>query len=185
MPGKILVYLAFAFSVAAMFGFFSVHRGKEKALKFSRIAFLASVFFVLCFSGFQLYNILTHQFQYTYVWQQSNRELELGLLMSTFYAGQEGSFMLWTLMTAVIGLFLLNYVRKGDRLEPQVMSVFGLVLAFLNLILILKSPFNYVWESFPGEVQAGFVPADGRGLNPLLQNFWMQIHPPTLFMGFS
>lgn len=185
MIGKIFIYLAFALSFAAMLGFFSVHKGKEKFLKTARILFLAAVGFVIAASALQMYNILTHQFQYTYVWQQSNRELELGLLMSTFYAGQEGSFMLWTLMTAIIGIFLLNYVRKGDRLEPEVMSVFGLVLAFLNLILILKSPFNYVWESFPGEVQAGFVPQDGRGLNPLLQNFWMQIHPPTLFMGFS
>ncbi len=185
MIGKIFIYLAFALSFAAMLGFFSVHKGKEKFLKTARILFLGAIAFVIAASALQMYNILTHQFQYTYIWQQSNRELELGLLMSTFYAGQEGSFLLWTFMTAIIGIFLLNYVRKGNRLEPEVMTVFGLVLAFLNLILILKSPFNYVWESFPGEVQAGFVPQDGRGLNPLLQNFWMQIHPPTLFMGFS
>lgn len=184
MVGKILIYLAFGLSVASMLGFFSVHRGKEKYIKYARIFFMAGVAFVIAASALQMYNILTHQFQFTYVWEQSNRDLGLGLLMSTFYAGQEGSFMLWTLMTSVIGLFLLNYVRKGDRLEPQVMSVFSLVLAFLTLIMILKSPFNYVWESFP-EVKAGFVPPDGRGLNPLLQNFWMQIHPPTLFVGFS
>ncbi|MCB0723977.1 MAG: cytochrome c biogenesis protein CcsA [Ignavibacteriae bacterium] len=184
MIGKILVYIAFTLAVTSGISFFSVHRGKDKLIKYARIFFISSVIFILAISAFQMYNILTHQFQFTYVWEQSNRELGLGLLMSTFYSGQEGSFMLWTLLTSVVGLFLLNYVRKGDRLEPQVMSVFSLILAFLTFILILKSPFNYVWESFP-EVPLGYIPPDGRGLNPLLQNFWMQIHPPTLFTGFS
>lgn len=184
MIGKIIIYIAFAMSFASMLGFFAVHKDKEKFLKISRLLFLGSVAFVIAASALQMYNILTHQFQYAYVWQQSNRDLGLGLLMSTFYAGQEGSFMLWTLMTAVIGLFLLRYVSKGNRLEPEVMSVYALVLAFLTFIMILKSPFNYVWETFP-EVPVDFVPQDGRGLNPLLQNFWMQIHPPTLFVGFS
>ena len=90
-----------------------------------------------------LYLILTHQFQYAYVWEYSNRDLPLALLFSTFYAGQEGSFMLWTLFTAIIGIFLLNYVSKGQRMEPQVMMIYTLVLAFLGLIMILKTPFSY------------------------------------------
>lgn len=185
MLGKFLIDIAFAVSVLSIISFLLVHFGKEKYLKFGRILYYIGAFSVIGASAFLLYNILTHQFQYTYVWEQSNRELGLALLISTFYAGQEGSFMLWTFMTAVIGIFLMRYLGKGDRLEPQVMSVYGLVLAFLTFILILKSPFNYVWDSFPGEVQYGFVPPDGRGLNPLLQNFWMSIHPPTLFIGFS
>jgi cytochrome c-type biogenesis protein CcmF len=183
--GKFLIDIAFAVSVLSIVSFLLVHFGKEKYLKFGRIFYYIGAFTVIAASAFQLYNILNHQFQYTYVWEQSNRELGLPLLISTFYAGQEGSFMLWTFMTAVIGIFLMRYLGKGDRLEPQVMSVYSLVLAFLTFILILKSPFNYVWDSFPGQVEYGFIPPDGRGLNPLLQNFWMSIHPPTLFVGFS
>jgi cytochrome c-type biogenesis protein CcmF len=52
-------------------------------------------------------------------------------------------------------------------------------------MLLVKNPFLSVWESFPGEVGAGFLPADGRGLNPLLQNYWMVIHPQVLFSGFA
>ncbi|HEX2786743.1 MAG TPA: cytochrome c-type biogenesis CcmF C-terminal domain-containing protein [Ignavibacteria bacterium] len=185
MLGKFLIYIAFAVSVLSIISFLLVHFKQEKYLKFGRIFYYAGAFSVIGASAFMLYNILSHQFQYTYVWEQSNRELGLPLLISTFYAGQEGSFMLWTFMTAVIGIFLMRYLGKGDRLEPQVMSVYSLVLAFLAFILILKSPFNYVWDSFPGEVEYGFIPPDGRGLNPLLQNFWMSIHPPTLFVGFS
>lgn len=185
MTGKILIYLAFSFSMLAMISFFLVHLKKDKFLKPARIFYHGTAILIIAASGLLLYLILNHQFQYSYVWQQSNRELGLALLISTFYAGQEGSFMLWTFMTAIIGIFLLRYVSKGNRLEPQVMSVFSLVLAFLTFILILKSPFNYVWDTYAGEVEPGFMPADGRGLNPLLQNFWMSIHPPTLFVGFS
>ncbi|HCA42519.1 MAG TPA: cytochrome C biogenesis protein [Bacteroidetes bacterium] len=185
MLGKFLIYSATICAVLSIVSFLLVHFGKEKFLKFGRTFYNIAAASVIGASAFLLFIILDHQFQYTYVWEQSNRELGLALLISTFYSGQEGSFMLWTFMTAVIGIFLMRYLGKGDRLEPQVMAVFSLVLGFLTFILILKSPFNYVWDSFAGEVEYGFIPQDGRGLNPLLQNFWMSIHPPTLFVGFS
>ena len=185
MFGKILIYIAFISSIISMVSFFMTHLGRKEMLKYGRFFYHLTAISVICTAIFLLYLILTHQFQYAYVWEESNTELQLPLLISTFYAGQEGSFLLWTLFTAVIGIFLLNYVSKGDRLEPQVMSVYNLVIAFLALILILKTPFNYVWDAFPKEVEVGFIPPEGRGLNPLLQNFWMSIHPPTLFIGFS
>lgn len=185
MLGKIFIYIAFLSSIISVISFFLVHLGKTKLLKTGRIFFHITAISVILASVFLMYLILTHQYQYAYVWEESNSELQLPLLISTFYAGQEGSFMLWTLFTAVFGIVLSNYVSKEDRLEPQVMSVFSLVLAFLALIVILKSPFNYIWDAFPKEVEQGFIPPDGRGLNPLLQNFWMVIHPPILFIGFA
>ncbi|MCE1165170.1 MAG: cytochrome c biogenesis protein CcsA [Bacteroidetes bacterium] len=185
MIGKVLIYISFAASILSITGFLLTHTGRDKFLNMGRIFFhITSIGFITA-SLYLLYIILTHQFQFAYVWEQSSTDLQLPLLMSTFYAGQEGSFMLWAFLTAVIGIFLLNFVSKGDRHEPQVMLVYTLVLSFLALILILKSPFNYIWEAFPKEVEYGFVPPEGRGLNPLLQNFWMSIHPPTLFLGFS
>lgn len=185
MLGKAFIYIAFISSVISVISFFFVHIGKENLLKIGRLFFHITAVSVILSSVFLMYIILTHQYQYAYVWEQSNSELQLPLLISTFWSGQEGSFMLWTFFTAIIGLFLLNFVSEKERLEPQVMSVFTLVLAFLTLIIILKSPFKYLWEAFPKEVEPGFVPRDGRGLNPLLQNFWMIIHPPTLFVGFA
>lgn len=185
MAGKILIYIAFASAVLSMGLFFFTHLGKLQYQKAARLLFHVSAISIIALSAFMLYLILTHQFQYAYVWEYSNRDLPLSLLISTFYAGQEGSFMLWTLFTAVIGIFLLNYVSKGQRMEPQVMTIYTLVLGFLGLILVLKTPFTYIWEMFPGEAKVGFMPEDGRGLNPLLQNFWMAIHPPILFIGFA
>jgi len=185
MIGKVLVYIFFTTALLSCISFFLTHLGKEKFLKFGRIFYHLTAAGILATAAYMMYLILTHQFQFAYIWEQSNTELQLPLLMSTFYSGQEGSFMLWLTMTAVIGIFLLNYVSKGDRLEPQVMTIFSLIVAFLSFILILKSPFLYVWEKFAGDVELGFVPQEGRGLNPLLQNFWITIHPPTLFLGFS
>ena len=104
-------------------------------------------------------------------------------------------------MMSVLGIFLLAYLKNrdldehkknlshhnhiNDNYEPYVMFTFALIQSFLLFILIIKSPYLYVWESFPKDVSIGYVPEDGRGLNPLLQNFWMTIHPPILFTGFS
>jgi len=185
MLGKFLITIAFLSSIISMVCFFFAHRGNVKLFKTARIFFHITSISIITASVVLLYLILTHQFQYAYVWEQSSTDLQLPLLLSTFFAGQEGSFLLWAFFTAVMGIYLLNYVSKGNRLEAQVMIIFTLVLSFLTLILILKTPFNYVWESFPKEVEFGFAPPEGRGLNPLLQNFWMSIHPPILFLGFA
>lgn len=196
--GKLLINGAFiATSLSCILFFISVG-GKVKLLKYARILFHATAVLTIFSTAFLLYLIITHQFQYTYVWNYSSADLPVNLLISTFYAGQEGSFHLWAFLMAVLGVFLLSYLTnkdaavsdKGvlnqtDRYEPLVMGVFTLIQAFLLFILIVKSPYLFVWESFPAEVQIGFVPPDGRGLNPLLQNFWMTIHPPILFAGFS
>ncbi|MFN0158853.1 MAG: heme lyase CcmF/NrfE family subunit [Bacteroidota bacterium] len=185
MIGGILIKLAFVSCLVSVVAYYQHHRrGDEFMLKVGRTCFHAAVVLIMCISATLLYLILTNQFQYTYVWNYSSRELPIPLLISTFYAGQEGSFLLWTLYTSLIGVFLMQYSsRKGY--EPQVMTVFGLITLFLLMMLIVKNPFLYVWESWPDQVQAGFVPANGRGLNPLLQNYWMVIHPQILFTGFA
>ncbi|MGC8858020.1 MAG: heme lyase CcmF/NrfE family subunit [Ignavibacteria bacterium] len=185
MFGKILMYVAFASSLLAIAFFYYSEKDKANLLKYGRLFYHISSISVIVASVFLLYLILTHQFQYTYVYSYSDTQLQTPLLISTFYAGQEGSFLLWTLWTVITGIFLLNYVSKGNRLEAPVMAIFTLVVAFLTFILILKSPFRYIWEDYPNDVKVGFMPEDGRGLNPLLQNFWMSIHPPTLFLGFA
>lgn len=184
MIAAVLVRLTFAAALAATVFYFLSFRKNSKWLTYARLSFHASVTGVLISAAFLLFLILTHQFQYTYVWNYSSMSLPTPLLISTFYAGQEGSFMLWTVYTAVIGVFLMGYsVRKGY--EASIMAVYSLIQVFLLLMLVVKNPFELVWETFPGQVESGFVPANGRGLNPLLQNFWMVIHPPILFAGFS
>ena len=88
---------------------------------------------------------------------------------------QEGSFLTWLFWGAVIGVFVL---RSAKEQEPPVMAVY--VLSFLGIVAILvkQSPFRFL-----DGAAAGQVPFDGQGLNPLLQNPWMTIHPPIMFFA--
>jgi cytochrome c-type biogenesis protein CcmF len=185
MIGSWIVRVAFVGALLSVIGYFlAFRRGDQKWAVRARLSFFVCALGTLSSAAFLIYLILTHQFQFTYVWNYSSTTLSTPLLVSTFYAGQEGSFMLWALYTAIIGVVLMQYsARKGY--EAEIMSVFALIETFLLLMLIIKNPFEYVWQTFPNDVQAGFVPANGRGLNPLLQNFWMVIHPPILFIGFA
>ena len=112
-----------------------------------------------------------------------SNDLSLPLLLSSSYAGQEGSLFLWAFYAAIISVFVLRYSRK-HRYESIVIPIILLFEVFVLAILSLKSPFAKVWESF-ANVPVGTAPQDGRGLNPLLQNFWIVIHPPILFLGFA
>lgn len=231
MIGNILLSLALAAGVFSVIMYFLSYKGYDNALKMARLGYHVTAIMVMAASALLLHAILTHQYEYKYIYNYSGSDLPIGLLMSTFYAGQEGSFLLWTLFTAIIGLILLDYTSKRGDLEPRVMMVFTLALSMLLVMLspLLKSPFNYIWAdpefvdlksinpaffSLPAlqnfifsDQQSGkqyiqvsrelygiltannisfsqFI-IEGKGLNPLLQNFWMQIHPPILFVGFA
>jgi cytochrome c-type biogenesis protein CcmF len=183
--GSVLVKLAFVTCLLSVLAYVQHHRrGDTPSLRLGRRMFHTTAVVVILLSALQLYHVLTHRFDITYIWSYSSRDLPTPLLISTFYAGQEGSFMLWTLFTALIGVFLLqDSARKGY--EPQVMAVYGTIQMALLLFMVAKDPFMFVWETWRGQVEAGFTPSDGRGLNPLLQNYWMVIHPQVLFAGFA
>jgi cytochrome c-type biogenesis protein CcmF len=206
MIGSILV--KFAFLCIVLSGglyYYSSRKNSPYHLNLARYAYHLAAASVLTFCALLVYLILTHQFQYTYVWNYSSTDLPTPLLISTFYAGQEGSFSLWTLYTTIIGVFLMHYTAKKNY-EAEVMSVWTLILSFLLLMLIVKNPFALIWDTFPKDLlHTGPLPIDvgnfewvdrakgvwaqfpveGKGLNPLLQNYWMVIHPQILFTGFT
>ena len=99
-------------------------------------------------------------------------EIPLGYLISTLWGGQEGTFLLWIFFTSLLGIIM---IRTGRSFENGNMVFVHLFLLSIIIILIKKSPF----ELLP------VFRTEGAGLNPLLQNFWMQIHPPIMFVGFS
>jgi len=118
------------------------------------------------------YLIFTHQFQVDYIYRYTSRELGLGYLVSAFWAGQEGSFLFWALMIAVMGL---AFMRSARQFESYAMFFLNIVQAAFIILLIKASPFALLEK----------VPPEGAGLNPLLQNPWMVIHPPILFLGYA
>lgn len=231
MVGSIILTLAWIASLVSVLMYFMTYRGQTNTLTIARISYHAMSVLVIVGATLFLHAILTHQFQYNYIYNYSGKGLPAGLLISTFYAGQEGSFFLWTLFTVIVGIVLQQYTSRRGDLEPRVMAVFTLASAFLLTMIspLLKNPFAYIWaepnfisaaninsmylsmpflqnflfsdnstgQSFvkmgpelystlnaSGIALSNFI-IQGKGLNPLLQNFWMQIHPPMLFVGFS
>ena len=147
MIGNTLLTLGLLSGVFTVFMYYLTFRGYKNTLPLARIGYHFTAIMVISSAALLLYVILTHQYQYKYVYNYSGSDLPTGLLMSTFYAGQEGSFMLWTFMTSIIGLVLLEYTSKRGDLEPRVMMVFSLSLSCLLVMVspLLKSPFNYIW----------------------------------------
>jgi cytochrome c-type biogenesis protein CcmF len=92
--------------------------------------------------------------------------------VTSFWAGQEGSFLLWLALAVLLGLWVK--AKAKDQLG-WVMFFFLFGELFLLSLLMISSPFKL----------NAVIPPDGKGLNPLLQNFWMQIHPPIIFLGFA
>jgi cytochrome c-type biogenesis protein CcmF len=126
-------------------------------------------------AAYLAYLIATHQFQFAYVAEYSSLRSNQWYLLAAFWGGQEGSILLWAFWTAVLGIVLA--FRAGDKERTsRVWPIFGLVQVFLLGLLLVKCPFV---------LGKGAVPHDGRGLNPLLENMWMVIHPPILFLGFA
>ncbi len=206
MFGAAIIKIAFASSILSTILYFIVHKHPSEAIRrIAQLFYEIAVAGIVTASAMLLYFILTHQFQYYYVWNYSSTDLPLSLLISTFYAGQEGSFMLWALYTGLIGLVLLRYTAKRGY-EPEFMAVFGSIFTCLLLMLVVKNPFKPIWEQFSsellrvGEIPGGVsnfiwvdqarglwaqIPMEGKGLNALLQNYWMVIHPQILFIGFT
>ncbi|MCW3101796.1 MAG: cytochrome c biosis factor [Bacteroidetes bacterium] len=200
--GNVFVILSFVFALLASVSYFFAARDNDEAPSWRNIArwsFRIHGFSVFGIVGTLFIMLYNHYFEYEYVWHHSNKEMPMRYILSCFWEGQEGSFLLWTFWHVVIG-FVLQ--RKAKEWEAPVMSVLSLVQAFLASMLlglfifgehrIGSNPFTVLLREHP---DYGAIPLfqnadylkllDGRGLNPLLQNYWMTIHPPTLFLGFA
>ncbi len=184
MIGTIFLVVAFVGGLVAVAAYYRTAIGAANLLSLARKGMYVSAFGIVAASGILLAAIVQHDFSNAYVWGYSSKSLPLHFLISTFYAGQEGSFMFWVLCSAILSFFLLRYTRERN-LEAHVMSIFLATQSFLLLLLLTKSPFRSIWNVYAGQIAPGTIPQDGRGLNPLLQNFWMVAHPPILFIGFA
>jgi len=181
--GQWVLIVAGAFSLFSAVRYFQASSRGTSSLTAPRLLMTTSTALVLIASALLAALILTHDFSNGYVFGYSDRSLPLHFLVSSFYAGQQGSFLFWVLCSSLIAVGLSTFMRRRNA-EAEVMAVFMAVQTILIALTLAKSPFHSVWSMYPN-IPAGQIPADGRGLNPLLQNFWMVIHPPVLFIGFA
>ena len=184
MIGGIAMAVVLAATVCGAILYTLVARGRTEFLTAARISTHIAIWAMFIAAGTLLYLIFNYRFDINYVYEHVSRSLSKPLLFATFYASQEGSFMLWGLLTAIVAIFLIPYAQR-QRYEAPVMAVYLAVFAFLAVMLVAKSPFETIFSAHPGEAPLGFIPQDGKGLNPSLENLWIVIHPPMLFLGFT
>lgn len=204
--GHLFVIIAFFSALAAGVAYTWVtwsekegldHNNSESWKRFSRLLFVihgVAVFGIITC----LYTIISnHYYEYHYAWSHSSNDLPWYYMISSFWEGQEGSFLLWIFWHVLFGFIL---IKVNKTWEAPVLAVFCMVQAFLLSMIIGveipgldwrlgSSPFILL-KDFMGDIPVyksnpDFIPEDGTGLNLLLQNYWMVIHPPTLFLGFA
>jgi len=199
--GRIFIWLSFISLVISSFLYIYSLKEKEKKALYVRLAGNLYWFHFLTLLGAiaSLYYLIgNHCFEYSYVWQYSSVDMPVKYMISCFWAGQEGSYLVWAFWQGIIGLILL---RTANEWKAWVMPVFAtgqffLVSMVLGLDLgsfsIGESPFGLL-RNMPQNMgeelfkQPNYLTmlTDGNGLNPLLENIWMIIHPPSLFLGYA
>ncbi len=128
-------------------------------------------------SAVMVHAFVTENYSIKYVDRYSDSAQPLFYKLTSYWGGLDGSIMFWVFLLAVFGSIAVATNRERQReLIPYVVTVISCVQMFFLLVMVLnKDPFTtYLTQ----------VPADGRGLNPLLQNPYMVIHPPSLYIGF-
>jgi cytochrome c-type biogenesis protein CcmF len=196
--GHMMTIVAFVTALVTAYAYIQYFRANELEKsswrRFSRISFYIHGVSatLIAISLFEI--IYNHRYEYFYAYSHSSKALPVHYMISSFWEGQEGAFILWIFWNVVLGAILIN---TNKFWEGPVMVVFALVQAFLvSMILgvvigdlkIGSSPFILLRDATQApifQMNPDFVPEDGTGLNPLLQNIWMVIHPPTLFLGYA
>jgi cytochrome c-type biogenesis protein CcmF len=207
LPGQLghfFVVLSFIGSLLSAFAYFRAASCESadpalsnRWLSIARNSFIIHSAAILAIFLTLYYIITNHLFEYHYAWAHSDRSLPSKYLLSCFWEGQQGSFLLWMFWHSVLGIVVMF---RGKALESRAMAIIALVQVCLSTTVlgvylpgdlqIGTSPFlllRHQMQEAPIFQQADYLSMikDGNGLNVLLQNYWMVIHPPVLFLGFA
>jgi len=175
--GFLILIAAFVLAAfGVVIGYFGGQRRNTKLIDSSYHAVYAVAALVSLATLLLWYGLLTDAFELSYVWNHSERALPIFYKFSALWGGQAGSLLFWCWIISLYSVAVAVANRKRHQvIMPYVNSVLlGTSLFFLVLLVFAANPFKRV----------GFVPPDGQGLNPLLQNYWMVIHPVMLYLGY-
>lgn len=175
--GVIALILSLAFAIytviAAVLG---ALRGAPQLVTSARRSVIAVFAFLLVASAALIASFLTHDFGVNYVAQHSSRAMPWYYVTAAFYGGQEGSLLYWALMLGLFAtIFVFTSKRAPAQLVPYVLAtLMGIETFFCIVLTSVTNPF----------VRTSVIPPDGVGLNPLLMDPGMLVHPPMLLMGY-
>ncbi len=170
-PGTTLLFAAFGAAGASLAAYLLAWSGAGGARRLARTLYIGMTLSLAAASILLMAAILSDDFSFPYVADYSSRATPLLYKVSAFWGGQEGTLLLWTLFQAAAGVLVL---RRKDDWESPVMSFLLITQILLLVPLLALKPF-----------QTAPPPPDGAGLNPLLIDPWMAIHPPIVFIGYA
>jgi len=175
--GYIALFLALITSLFSAVAYIIGKKRRNQALiKYAKNSLLATCGLVSAAVVTLLVAILTHNFQIDYVASYTSRDMSLPYLFSALWAGNNGSLLFWAWLLSIFAVIaLLRKQTNNSDLIPYAAAVMMIIQAFFILLLLsVSNPFQ----------ELSFIPADGRGLNPMLENAGMIIHPPLLLAGY-
>src|SRR5688572_22006579 len=176
--GSFLLLLAFvtaAYAVAA--GVAGARRRNTRLIESAVGAFYTIAAIMTVASGVIIYAFVAGDYSIRYVRRYSDSIQPLFYKITSYWGGFDGSVMFWVFLLSLFGTVAVKVNRERHReLIPYVAMVIAMVeMFFLFLMLARNNPFStFLTQS----------PTEGVGLTPLLQNFYMAIHPPTMYLGF-
>ena len=192
--GHFFVVLSFISAIVATYAYYRSVKDADRWQNFSRMVYYVHFIAVIGILVTLFLIINRHYFEYHYAWNYSSKFLPVYYQISSFWNGQEGSFLLWMFWNIVLGLIIAH---TRSIWKAPVMTIMSLSQVFLSSMVLGSILFEFKIGSSPFlllrdviqdnifKINPEFVPSDGSGLNPLLQNYWMVIHPPVLFLGFA
>lgn len=203
LPGQIgqfFIVLSFGAALLSCISYYfatTEDAGKQDSIwqKLGRIGFFVNTAAILGIGTCLFYLIYKHYFEYHYAWAYTSRSLPIYYIISAFWNGQEGGFLLWLFWQSVLGIVLIFRAKSWERPVMTVVALSQVMLATMVLGVevlgqrIGSSPFLLLRQSMEAPIFSNpnyleFI-KDGQGMVPSLQNYWMIIHPPTLFLGFA
>ena len=201
--GHFFVVLSLVSSLMATIAYFIANKRKNPSekqswLRFARTAFLLETLSVISIFGILYFIISNHYYEYYYAWNHTSIELQPKYLLASFWEGQEGSFLLWSFWHCVLGWLFIWKVKKWEAPVMTVVSFAQFCIATMIIgvyifgVKIGSNPFilfRHQMPDLPVFANPDYLSfpriAQGNDLNTLLQNYWMVIHPPFLFLGFA
>ncbi len=138
------------------------------------------------------YYFAVSDFAYEYVWQYSSADLPMLYKVSGTWAGQPGTYLLWVWVIFLSSAWLAVTTKHSTPLARRTQIITLVIGIYFTVLTLIQTPFKSIYE-LPniadmiarGDLPANFVPEVGNGLNALLVNFWMVIHPPLMFIGYA
>ncbi len=169
----ILVAAAYTMAVAIAAG-----RGRPRLLQAARLGAYGTVSLVGLAVLVLAYAFISHDFRLTYVAHYSDRSMSTPYLIAALWGGQDGSLLWWLFLTSVFSGSCVYWLkRRYLELQPYVIATLMSILIFFGILMLFAAN--------PFATSVAGAPVDGQGLNFQLRNFYMIIHPPSLYTGFT